>query len=82
MRKAKYDLDHDEIKPYLQLDKIRDGMFWAPKELYDFNFTPVSGVPVLHPDISVWEVSRERQARSGCGTSIPTRATASARARG
>ena len=57
VRKAKYDLDENELKPYLQLDKLREGMFWAAGELYGFKFTPVSGVPVYHPDITVWEVT-------------------------
>jgi peptidyl-dipeptidase Dcp len=60
VRKAKYDLDQNEVKPYLQLDKLRDGMFYVAGELFDFKFTPVSGVPVYHPDIKVWEVTNRR----------------------
>jgi peptidyl-dipeptidase Dcp len=56
VRKAKYDLDQNEVKPYLQLDKLREGMFWVAGELFGFSFTPVSGVPVYHPDVAVWEV--------------------------
>jgi peptidyl-dipeptidase Dcp len=56
VRKAKYDLDENEIKPYLQLDKLRDGLFWVAGELFDFEFVPISGIPVYHPDVSVWEV--------------------------
>ena len=56
VRKAKYDLDQNEIKPYLQLDKIREAMFWVAGELFNFSFTPVTGVPVYHPDVSVYEV--------------------------
>ncbi len=56
VRKERYDLDQNEVKPYLQLDKLRDGMFWVAGELFNFNFTPVSNVPVYHPDIKVWEV--------------------------
>ncbi len=56
VRKAKYDLDDNEIKPYLQLDKLRDAMFWAASQIYGFTFTPATGVPVNHPDVSVWEV--------------------------
>ena len=41
MRKAKYDLDEDEVKPYLQLDKMREGMFWAAGELFGLEFDPV-----------------------------------------
>ena len=56
VRKAKYDLDQNEVKPYLQLDKIRDAMFFVAGELFNFSFTQVSDVPVFHPDVTVWEV--------------------------
>jgi len=57
VRKAKYDLDENEVKPYLQLEKLREGMFWVAGELFGFRFTPVTDVPVVHPDVRVWEVS-------------------------
>jgi peptidyl-dipeptidase Dcp len=57
VRKAKYDLDQNEIKPYLQLEKLREGIFWVAGELFNFNFTSVTNVPVAHPDIRVWEVT-------------------------
>ncbi|KAA9339011.1 M3 family metallopeptidase [Adhaeribacter soli] len=56
VRKAKYDLDQNEVKQYLQLDKLREGMFWVAGELFNFNFTPINNVPVFHPDVQVWEV--------------------------
>jgi peptidyl-dipeptidase Dcp len=56
VRKAKYDLDENQVKPYLQLDKLREGMFWVAGELLNFSFTPVEGVEVYHPDVKVWEV--------------------------
>ena len=58
VRKAKYDLDMNEVKPYLQLEKLREGMFWAAGELYGFRFKQVEGLPVYHEDIRVWEVTR------------------------
>jgi peptidyl-dipeptidase Dcp len=57
VRKAKYDLDQNEVKPYLQLEKLREGMFWVAGELFGFRFKQVKGVPVCHPDIRVWEVT-------------------------
>ena len=57
VRKAKYDLDQNEVKPYLQLEKLREGIFWVAGELFNFNFTPVTNVPTAHPDIRVWEVT-------------------------
>jgi peptidyl-dipeptidase Dcp len=56
VRKAKYDLDQDAVKPYLQLDKLREGMFWVAGELLGLRFTPASGIPVFHPDVKVWMV--------------------------
>jgi peptidyl-dipeptidase Dcp len=56
VRKDKYDLDQNDIKPYLQLDKMREAMFWVAGELFGFSFAPVKDVPVYHPDVSVYEV--------------------------
>jgi peptidyl-dipeptidase Dcp len=58
VRKATYDLDDNEIKPYLQLEKLREGMFWASGQLYGFEFVQVSDLPVAHPDVRVYEVRR------------------------
>ena len=57
VRKAKYDLDQNEVKPYLQLEKMREGMFWMAGELFNMQFTQVTDVPVFHPDVRVWKVS-------------------------
>jgi peptidyl-dipeptidase Dcp len=56
VRKAKYDLDENEIKPYLQLEKLREGMFWVAGQLFGFQFSPVTNVPVAQADIRVYEV--------------------------
>ncbi len=58
VRKAKYDLDSNEVKEYLQLERLREAMFQAANRLYGFEFAPVSDVPVFHPDVRVWEVKR------------------------
>ena len=57
VRKARYDLDQNEVKQYLQLDKMREGMFWVAGELFNFAFVPVTDVPVYHPDVQVWQVN-------------------------
>jgi len=59
VRQAKYDLDSDEVKQYLQLDNLREAMFFVAGELFDFEFTPVEEgtVPVFHDDVKVWEVA-------------------------
>jgi peptidyl-dipeptidase Dcp len=56
VRKARYDLDQNEVKPYLQLENLREGMFWVAGELFDFHFSQIQNVPVAHPDVRVWEV--------------------------
>lgn len=59
VRKKKYDLDSNEVKQYLQLDNLREAMFYVAGELFNFNFTPVKegSVPVYHEDMKVWEVT-------------------------
>ncbi len=59
VRKATYDLDSDEVKQYLQLDRLREGMFYAAGRIFGFRFTPVKegSIPVFHPDVKVWEVT-------------------------
>jgi peptidyl-dipeptidase Dcp len=57
VRKARYDLDQNEVKQYLQLEKLREGIFWVAGELFNFNFTPATNVPVVHSDVRVWEVT-------------------------
>jgi peptidyl-dipeptidase Dcp len=59
VRKAKYDLDQNEVKAYLQLDKMREAMFWAAGQVYGLAFNLVNGVPVYHPDVRVYEVTRD-----------------------
>jgi peptidyl-dipeptidase Dcp len=59
VRRAKYDLDGEQVKPYLQLEKLRDAMFYVAGELFGFTFTPVAAgmIPVFHPDVKVWVVT-------------------------
>jgi glutamine synthetase adenylyltransferase/Zn-dependent oligopeptidase len=60
VRQKKFDLDMNEVKPYLQLEKLREGMFWAANRLYGFSFSQIEGLPVQSPDVRVWEVKSER----------------------
>ena len=57
VRKKKYDLDMNEVKPYLQLDKLTEGMMWAAGELYGLQFKQISDLPVFHPDVTTYEVT-------------------------
>ena len=59
LRRAKYDFDETAVKPYLQLETIRESMFWAAGRLFDLAFAEVRDLPVAHPDARVFEVSRQ-----------------------
>ncbi|TLZ71315.1 MAG: M3 family metallopeptidase, partial [Methanobacteriota archaeon] len=57
VRKARYDLDQNAVTPYLQLEKMREAIFWNAGQLFGLQFKPATGVPVVHPDIRVWQVT-------------------------
>jgi len=59
VRQKKYDLDSDEVKQYLQLNKLTEAMFYVAGRLFNFDFKPVpeGSVPVFHEDVNVWEVT-------------------------
>ena len=60
LRKAKYDLNQDELKPYFEIDKVlNDGVFYAANQLYGLTFKKRTDLPVWHPDVSVYEVFEE-----------------------
>jgi peptidyl-dipeptidase Dcp len=62
VRGPKYDLDWHEVEPYLQLDRLREGMFWVAGRLFGMDFTPVD-LPVYHGDVRAWEVKRRGSGR-------------------
>ncbi len=59
VRQQKYDLDSNEVKQYLQLDNLREAMFFVAGEVFNFKFTPLAEgtVPVYRDGIDVWEVT-------------------------
>jgi len=57
LRKARFDLDESEIKPYLPLDSIIEAAFYVANRLFGLTFAERRDVPVYHPDVRVWEVS-------------------------
>jgi peptidyl-dipeptidase Dcp len=57
VRKAQYNLDESQIKPYFELDRVlRDGVFFAAGKMYGLTFTERHDIPVYHPDVRVFEV--------------------------
>jgi len=59
VRKDKYNLDSDEVKQYLQLNKLREAMFYVADRLFNFEFAEITdgSVPVFNADVRVWEVT-------------------------
>lgn len=59
VRKDKYNLDSDEVKQYLQLNKLREAMFYVAGRLFNFEFSEIKdgSVPVFNEDVRVWEVT-------------------------
>lgn len=56
VRKAKYNLDEDAIKPYFPLDNVREGAFMVANKLYGITFSEIKDVPVYHSDVKAYEV--------------------------
>jgi len=57
VRKAKYDLDESQIKPYFELDNVlKNGVFYAATELYGITFKERTDIPTYNPDMKVYEV--------------------------
>ncbi|HEY7979314.1 MAG TPA: M3 family metallopeptidase, partial [Rhizomicrobium sp.] len=58
LRKERYDFDEAEIIPYLQLDKMIEAAFDTAHRLFELNFKERKDIPVYHPDVRVWDVTR------------------------
>lgn len=57
VRRAQYDLDESQIKPYFELNSVLEkGVFWAATQLYGIRFTQRHDLPVYHPDVQVYEI--------------------------
>jgi peptidyl-dipeptidase Dcp len=59
LRKERYDLDESEVMPYFQLEKMIAAAFDTAHRLFGLDFAARDDVPVYHPDVRVWEVSRK-----------------------
>ncbi|HUR28824.1 MAG TPA: M3 family metallopeptidase [Planctomycetota bacterium] len=65
VRKAKFDLDQNAITPYLQLEKLRDALFYSAHELFGLSFVPAKDVPLVQKDVRVYEVLDRKQKHIG-----------------
>lgn len=56
LKKEKYELDDELLRPYFQLEKVVDGVFQTAGKLYGIQFTPNKDIPVYHSDVTAYEV--------------------------
>ncbi|RZJ53950.1 MAG: peptidase M3, partial [Flavobacterium sp.] len=59
IRKQRFDLDEQEIKPYFSLENVRNGIFKVTENLYGLKFKELQNVPKYHEDVTVWEVTEK-----------------------
>ena len=57
LREAKYDLNEEELKPYFELNNVRNGAFQLAHELFGINFEKLEGMPVYNPEVEVFKVT-------------------------
>ena len=57
LRKAKYALDEEELKPYFELSNVRKGAFGVATKLYGLQFEPLTNMPVYNPEVEVFKVT-------------------------
>ncbi len=65
LKKEKYDIDAEELKPYFQLEKVVDGVFSVAKKLFGLNFKERRDIPVYHEDVKAYEVTDEQKRHIG-----------------
>lgn len=61
IKKTKYDLDDEIIRPYFKVDNVIDGMFYLANQLYNLDFSSRTDIPQYHPDVKTFEVKRNGQ---------------------
>ncbi|MDI5948183.1 M3 family metallopeptidase [Flavobacterium yafengii] len=59
IRKERFDLDEEELKPYFSLENVRKGVFQVTEKLYGIQFKELTNVPKYHQDATVWEVTEK-----------------------
>jgi peptidyl-dipeptidase Dcp len=65
LRKAKYNLDEEALKPYFKLENVRQGVFDLASKLYGLKFKKLTDMPVYNPDVEVFEVTDASNALIG-----------------
>lgn len=62
LRQQRFAVDGEQISRYLSADRMLEAMFWAAGRLHGLGFSELTGVPVLHPSVRVFEVRRDAEA--------------------
>ncbi len=57
IRKQRFDLDEQELKPYFSLENVREGVFMVTEKLYGLKFKQLENVPKYHEEVTVWDVT-------------------------
>ena len=57
VRRARYDVDEQEVRQYFMIDNVIDGAFYVANQLYGIEFTEIEGIPTYHPDVRTYEVT-------------------------
>lgn len=65
LRKAKYDLDDNELRPYFSLEAVKKGIFYLCDQLYGIRFTPRKDIAPYHPDVQIYEVKEKNGTHIG-----------------
>ena len=60
VRKSRYDLDEEALKPYFKLENVRDGAFNVARKLYGLTIQPINYIPKYHPDVQSYRVNNEK----------------------
>lgn len=59
IRKEKYNISEEELRPYFAVNNVTDGMFYVANKLYSLEFAERTDIPKYHPDVKTFEVSRD-----------------------
>lgn len=60
LKKAKFNINDDDLKPYFEIDKVQQGMFEIANKLYGITFTQITNIPTWHKDVKTFDVTDEK----------------------
>ena len=63
LRKAKFDIDDEELKPYFQLEKVQDAVFGLAKTLFGLEFKEISEIQKYHEEVKTYEIFESQESR-------------------